>query len=89
MRPSEERYEVDQGAAPLEMLIALFEARGWPCESTQTEMSGEIQGSWTKSKNSGSFWFTMNSAVKFHRHNFKNYFWTKYKNNQKMKTQAV
>ena len=48
MRPSEERYEVDQGAAPLEMLIALFEARGWPCESTQTEMSGEIQGSWTK-----------------------------------------
>lgn len=48
MRPSEDRYEVEEDAAPLDLLVALFEARGWPCESTATEMSGEIQGSWTK-----------------------------------------
>ena len=47
------------------------------------------QGSWTKSKNSGPFWFTMNPTVKFHRSNFNFFFGTKYKNNQKMKTQAV
>jgi hypothetical protein len=33
-------------AAPIEMLLALFEARGWPCSSTVEEVSGEIQGSW-------------------------------------------
>ena len=48
MRPSEDRYEVEEDAAPLDMLVALFEARGWPCDSTATEMSGEIQGSWIK-----------------------------------------
>ena len=48
MRPSEDRYEVEEDAAPVDLLVALFEARGWPCESTATEMSGEIQGSWTK-----------------------------------------
>lgn len=47
MRPAQERYEAEEGAAPLEMLVALFEARGWPCESGPSEMSGEIQGSWT------------------------------------------
>lgn len=47
MRAREEHHDAEQDAAPLEMLLALFEARGWPCESGQGEMSGEIQGSWT------------------------------------------
>ena len=47
MRAAGENYEVEDDAAPLDMLVALFEARGWPCESSQGEMSGEIQGSWT------------------------------------------
>ncbi len=47
MRPAEERYQAAENAAPLDMLLALFEARGWPCQSTRTEVSGEIQGSWT------------------------------------------
>lgn len=35
-------------AAPLEMLAALFGARGWAFESvSQDEISAEIQGSWT------------------------------------------
>lgn len=38
----------DDDAAPVEMLAALFEARGWPCEITpQGEISSEVQGSWT------------------------------------------
>ena len=43
-----ETYEVEEDAAPIAMLTALFEARGWPCEATQDEISGEIQGSWAK-----------------------------------------
>lgn len=42
-----EDYQADEDAAPLEMLMALFEARGWPCEIGQDEMAGEIPGSWT------------------------------------------
>ncbi len=39
----------DDAAAPVEMLAALFEARGWPCEVTpQGEVTGEVQGSWAK-----------------------------------------
>lgn len=35
-------------AAPVDMLAALFEARGWPCLSIKDdEISGEVQGSWT------------------------------------------
>lgn len=48
MRQSQERYEVEEDAAPLDMLMAMFEARGWPCEATASEICGEIQGSWTK-----------------------------------------
>lgn len=49
MRTGEERYEVEDDAAPLDMLTALFDARGWPCKSlSEEEISGEIQGSWTK-----------------------------------------
>ena len=37
------------GAAPVDMLAALFEARGWAYESvSEDEMVGEIQGSWAK-----------------------------------------
>ncbi len=43
-RPQEETED----AAPLEMLVQLFEAHGWPCEFTSDEeITGEIQGSWT------------------------------------------
>ena len=36
-------------AAPVDMLSALFEARGWPHEAISgEEISGEIQGSWAK-----------------------------------------
>ncbi|MEO1488177.1 MAG: YbjN domain-containing protein [Pseudomonadota bacterium] len=49
MRPREPEYTADDDAAPVEMLAALFEARGWPCEVTsQEEMNGEVQGSWAK-----------------------------------------
>jgi len=35
--------------APIEMLEALFEARGWPCLwSRDDEISTQIEGSWTK-----------------------------------------
>lgn len=36
-------------ALPIEMLLALFEARGWQAEQLGIdEMTGEIQGSWAK-----------------------------------------
>jgi hypothetical protein len=36
-----------EGAAPVDMLTALFEARGWPCETeSDDEITAEIQGSW-------------------------------------------
>ena len=48
MRAVERQFEVEEDAAPLEMLVALFEARGWPCEVSAEEICGEIQGSWAK-----------------------------------------
>lgn len=40
-------YQRDEGAAPVDMLASLFEARGWPCEFIgEDEISGEIKGSW-------------------------------------------
>ena len=47
MRVADDRIEESEGSAPLDMLVALFEARGWPCEHHGDEISGEIQGSWT------------------------------------------
>jgi len=41
------RFQSDE-AAPIEMLTALFEARGWPCRSSAEEVTAEIQGSWAK-----------------------------------------
>ena len=49
MRPREQEYLVADDAAPVEMLAALFDARGWPCEITaEDEVTGEVQGSWAK-----------------------------------------
>lgn len=49
MRPREQEYTADDDAAPVEMLAALFEARGWPCEIiSDEEVTGEVQGSWAK-----------------------------------------
>lgn len=47
MMPREQEYGVQDDAAPVEMLAALFEARGWACEVlSNDEMTGEVQGSW-------------------------------------------
>ena len=49
MRPREHDYQTQDDAAPVEMLAALFEARGWECEIvSDDEMVGEVQGSWAK-----------------------------------------
>ena len=42
------RVENEEGTAPIDMLAALFEARGWPCTVGREEIEGEIQGSWVK-----------------------------------------
>ena len=48
MRPVEDDIGRDDDAVPVEMLAALFEARGWPYEYTgDDEISAEIKGSWT------------------------------------------
>ena len=49
MTPREPEYSASEDAAPVEMLAALFEARGWDCEVVaDDEMVGEVQGSWAK-----------------------------------------
>ena len=49
MRPREPELVADDDAAPVDMLAALFEARGWNFEVTsEDEVSGEVQGSWAK-----------------------------------------
>jgi hypothetical protein len=48
MTPTAACSQGTDDAAPIDMLAALFEARGWPCTVSAEEMSGEIQGSWTK-----------------------------------------
>ncbi|MEM7703431.1 MAG: YbjN domain-containing protein [Pseudomonadota bacterium] len=49
MRPRETEYSDDADAAPIEMLAALFEARGWDSSIlSEDEMQGEVQGSWAK-----------------------------------------
>ncbi len=49
MSPREPEPQADDDAAPVEMLTALFEARGWDCEMVaDDEMAGEVQGSWAK-----------------------------------------
>ena len=49
MRPRESEFPSESDAAPVEMLAALFEARGWDFEVvSDDEMVGEVQGSWAK-----------------------------------------
>ncbi|WP_128892058.1 YbjN domain-containing protein [Erythrobacter sp. HKB08] len=49
MSLAEDRFAQADDTAPVDMLAALFEARGWPFETpSQEEISGEIQGSWGK-----------------------------------------
>lgn len=49
MRPREQEFAEDQDAAPIEMLAALFEARGWDCAIiAEDELQAEVQGSWAK-----------------------------------------
>ena len=49
MTPQEPEFGANDDAAPVEMLAALFEARGWACEVVaDDEMTGEVQGSWAK-----------------------------------------
>ena len=49
MRPREQDYSHSDDAAPVEMLAALFDARGWACDIvSDDEMTGEVQGSWAK-----------------------------------------
>lgn len=49
MRPREPEFLSDDDAAPIEMLAALFGARGWDSEViSDDELVGEVQGSWAK-----------------------------------------
>ena len=49
MSSSLDQYPGSADAAPVDMLAALFEARGWAVEEhTEDEIAGEIQGSWAK-----------------------------------------
>ncbi|OGS59773.1 MAG: hypothetical protein A3J40_07995 [Erythrobacter sp. RIFCSPHIGHO2_12_FULL_63_10] len=49
MRPREQEFTADDDAAPIDMLAALFEARGWPFEIiSEDEITAEVQGSWAK-----------------------------------------
>ncbi|MEM1051703.1 MAG: YbjN domain-containing protein [Pseudomonadota bacterium] len=49
MRPRDPEYVSDDDAAPIEMLAALFDARGWDSEVvSDDELVGEVQGSWAK-----------------------------------------
>lgn len=49
MRPREQEYTADEDAVPVDMLAALFEARGWPFEIiSEDEITCEVQGSWAK-----------------------------------------
>ena len=48
MRTAQSPRDTADDAAPVDMLMALFEAHGWPCEFVaDDEISGEIPGSWT------------------------------------------
>ena len=49
MRTGHDDYQsAADDAAPVDMLAALFEARGWPCEMVgEDELLTEVKGSWT------------------------------------------
>lgn len=49
MRPREQEYSDSSDAAPIDMLSALFDARGWESVVlSDDELQGEVQGSWAK-----------------------------------------
>ena len=49
MRPREPEFTQENDAAPIDMLAALFDARGWEClVISDDELQGEVQGSWAK-----------------------------------------
>ena len=49
VRPREQDYTVDDDAMPVEMLAAVFDARGWTYEIvSDDELTAEVQGSWAK-----------------------------------------
>ena len=51
MMSGQHNVEHEDDAAPVDMLVSLFEARGWPCEHVgDDEVSGEVQGSWANSQ---------------------------------------
>ncbi|TRD10700.1 hypothetical protein FGU71_01675 [Erythrobacter insulae] len=65
MRPREQEFEAQNDAPPVDMLAALFAARGWDCEITSDdEMSGEVQGSWAKYQ-LRAIWREQDSVLQF------------------------
>lgn len=49
MRAGQTEFAAKDDSAPVDMLTALFAARGWPFEAVSNEeMTGQIQGSWAK-----------------------------------------
>ncbi|MCK0129004.1 YbjN domain-containing protein [Erythrobacter sp. F6033] len=65
MRTSEHDFVAQDDAAPVEMLAALFEARGWSFEIvSDDEMAGEVQGSWAKYKLK-AIWRAQDSVLQF------------------------
>lgn len=49
MIDADETVESGQEAAPLDMLAALFEARGWATEhESEDEVCAEVKGNWTR-----------------------------------------
>ena len=65
MRARESFSSADDDAAPVEMLAALFDARGWECEIvSDDEMVGEVQGSWAKYQ-LRAIWRTGDNVLQF------------------------
>ncbi len=65
MRPREHEYAANDDAAPVDMLAALFEARGWACEVvSDDELVGEVQGSWAKYQ-LRAIWRTHDNVLQF------------------------
>lgn len=49
VRAVQQTFETCEESPPMDMLIAMFEARGWACDAiSDEEMCGEVQGSWAK-----------------------------------------
>jgi hypothetical protein len=64
MMPRETDYQAQDDAAPVEMLAALFEARGWACEVlSDDEMTGEVQGSWANYQR--AIWRSADNVLQF------------------------